>query len=231
MPTHLSRSTTASSRTAVAPRKMERAKPRPIPKFAKGDNRKLVVTKFGYDADGEGEVTIKEGDYLRIVEEIDEGWWIGETEDGKTGMFPANYVEEVELEPEPEPEPEPQPELPKRQSSAVSMIKRAPQMPQRASMPPPRPSSNTKPTSKQEPKTMEEYVAKEAVNYAVRNPKKALAAASTIAGMGARASAAAYKTHQEERKTTAGACSECGCTEFQANVFKKGSCNNCFHKH
>jgi hypothetical protein len=27
------------------------------------------------------------------------------------------------------------------------------------------------------------------------------------------------------------ACRECGCDEFRANVFKKGSCNNCFHVH
>jgi Variant SH3 domain len=26
-------------------------------------------------------------------------------------------------------------------------------------------------------------------------------------------------------------CRECGCDEFRANVFKKGSCNNCFHVH
>lgn len=26
-------------------------------------------------------------------------------------------------------------------------------------------------------------------------------------------------------------CGECGCNDFTANVFKKGHCNNCFHKH
>jgi hypothetical protein len=26
-------------------------------------------------------------------------------------------------------------------------------------------------------------------------------------------------------------CSECECHEFIENVFKKGQCNNCFHKH
>ncbi|KAI7904397.1 uncharacterized protein BX663DRAFT_504926 [Cokeromyces recurvatus] len=26
-------------------------------------------------------------------------------------------------------------------------------------------------------------------------------------------------------------CNECGCTEYAANLFKKGYCNNCFHKH
>lgn len=26
-------------------------------------------------------------------------------------------------------------------------------------------------------------------------------------------------------------CGDCGCSEFTANIFKKGHCNNCFHKH
>ncbi|KAI8997625.1 hypothetical protein BDB01DRAFT_771772 [Pilobolus umbonatus] len=26
-------------------------------------------------------------------------------------------------------------------------------------------------------------------------------------------------------------CGECGCDDFSANLFKKGQCNNCFHKH
>ncbi|KAI8059453.1 hypothetical protein BC940DRAFT_313711 [Gongronella butleri] len=28
-----------------------------------------------------------------------------------------------------------------------------------------------------------------------------------------------------------GPCHDCGCDDFTANVFKKGQCNNCFHKH
>ena len=28
-----------------------------------------------------------------------------------------------------------------------------------------------------------------------------------------------------------GPCSICGCLDFSQNVFKKGNCNNCFHKH
>lgn len=29
----------------------------------------------------------------------------------------------------------------------------------------------------------------------------------------------------------AASCSTCGCNEFKSNVFKPGSCNNCFHRH
>jgi hypothetical protein len=31
--------------------------------------------------------------------------------------------------------------------------------------------------------------------------------------------------------TSVGSCSTCGCDEFKSNVFKPGSCNNCFHRH
>lgn len=53
------------------------------------------------------------------IEKIDDGWWRGTGPDGRYGLFPANYVEEIadataaaapvatrELPPEPEPEPE-----------------------------------------------------------------------------------------------------------------------------
>jgi hypothetical protein len=26
-------------------------------------------------------------------------------------------------------------------------------------------------------------------------------------------------------------CQQCGCDDFSVNLFKKGQCNNCFHKH
>ena len=36
-----------------------------------------------------------EGDVIELVtkEHADEGWWVGKTEDGKQGAFPANHVE------------------------------------------------------------------------------------------------------------------------------------------
>ncbi|CAG8489510.1 7373_t:CDS:2 [Scutellospora calospora] len=49
-------------------------------------------------SDGEGELAIEEGDIITVLEEH-EGWWIGEIidDDGtrRSGMFPANYTEEL----------------------------------------------------------------------------------------------------------------------------------------
>jgi len=55
-------------------------------------NRKCVVL-YDFSAENDDELTIKEGEEL-IIESETEGWFTGTNKDGKTGLFPANYVEE-----------------------------------------------------------------------------------------------------------------------------------------
>eukprot|EP01121_Diplochlamys_sp_Union-15-3_P011473 TRINITY_DN3333_c0_g3_i1.p1 TRINITY_DN3333_c0_g3~~TRINITY_DN3333_c0_g3_i1.p1 ORF type:complete len:469 (-),score=109.87 TRINITY_DN3333_c0_g3_i1:130-1353(-) len=55
-------------------------------------NRKCVVL-FDFIAENGDELTIKEGEEL-IIESENEGWCTGRNKDGKTGLFPRNYVEE-----------------------------------------------------------------------------------------------------------------------------------------
>jgi len=40
---------------------------------------------------------LTEGELIEQIEELDEGWWAGVGPGGKQGMFPANYVELVEV--------------------------------------------------------------------------------------------------------------------------------------
>jgi len=40
-------------------------------------------------------MNLVEGEFITDIEEIDEGWWTGVGPGGKTGLFPANYVEVV----------------------------------------------------------------------------------------------------------------------------------------
>eukprot|EP00126_Sphaerothecum_destruens_P011472 Sdes_comp20914_c0_seq2m18252 len=47
-----------------------------------------------YEAMNEGDISLKEGDVVRILRKVNDGWWQGEL-CGKIGMFPANYVEEM----------------------------------------------------------------------------------------------------------------------------------------
>ena len=54
------------------------------------------------------EMSLLEGELVQQIEELDEGWWSGIGPGGKTGMFPANYVEIVEATPPGAAEPEPE---------------------------------------------------------------------------------------------------------------------------
>lgn len=47
----------------------------------------------------------------------------------------------------------------------------------------------------------------------------------------AAASMAAAVTNNDVSSSNIAECRECGCDDFNPNVFKKGACNNCFHKH
>lgn len=52
-------------------------------------------------ADEQNEISLREGELITQIEEIDEGWWSGTNAAGQSGLFPSNYVELVEGEPEP----------------------------------------------------------------------------------------------------------------------------------
>jgi SH3 domain len=46
---------------------------------------------YDYEKLDEDELDIKEGSILKVIEKIDDGWWMGE-QNGVTGLFPSNYV-------------------------------------------------------------------------------------------------------------------------------------------
>ena len=47
---------------------------------------------FDYDAENDDELTLKEGDIVKVLDQEEEGWWKGELK-GKIGVFPSNFVE------------------------------------------------------------------------------------------------------------------------------------------
>lgn len=51
---------------------------------------------YDYEAEEDNELTLREGDILTQVDQVDEGWWSATGPDGSVGLFPANYVELLE---------------------------------------------------------------------------------------------------------------------------------------
>ncbi|KAI9318827.1 hypothetical protein BX666DRAFT_1855230, partial [Dichotomocladium elegans] len=53
----------------------------------------FVVALYDFQAVNADELNIREGDRILVTKKDDSGWWEG-TLDGRSGIFPANYVEE-----------------------------------------------------------------------------------------------------------------------------------------
>lgn len=50
---------------------------------------------YDYDAQGDQELNLKEGDIVTVVAKEDDVWWCGQCH-GNMGMFPCTYVEPYE---------------------------------------------------------------------------------------------------------------------------------------
>jgi hypothetical protein len=51
-----------------------------------------VIALYDYDAQGDQELYLEEGDIVTVIAKEDDVWWCGQCK-GKMGMFPSNYVE------------------------------------------------------------------------------------------------------------------------------------------
>lgn len=54
---------------------------------------------FSYAPQNEDELELKIGEIIEVLGEVEEGWWEGIL-NGKTGMFPSNFIKELPEEPE-----------------------------------------------------------------------------------------------------------------------------------
>ncbi|CAB4422908.1 unnamed protein product [Rhizophagus irregularis] len=56
-----------------------------------------AIVQYSYDASEDNEMSLLEGEIIRDIIQLDEGWWRGTSADGsRSGLFPANYVEIIE---------------------------------------------------------------------------------------------------------------------------------------
>ncbi|XP_071663222.1 CD2-associated protein isoform X3 [Patagioenas fasciata] len=68
----------------------------PSKNFKKRSKKRQCKVLFEYVPQNEDELELKLGDVIDITEEVEEGWWSG-TLNGKSGLFPSNFVKELEL--------------------------------------------------------------------------------------------------------------------------------------
>uniref|UniRef100_A0A8D0FMW2 CD2-associated protein n=1 Tax=Strix occidentalis caurina TaxID=311401 RepID=A0A8D0FMW2_STROC len=68
----------------------------PSKSFKKRSKKRQCKVLFEYVPQNEDELELKLGDVIDINEEVEEGWWSG-TLNGKVGLFPSNFVKELEL--------------------------------------------------------------------------------------------------------------------------------------
>ncbi|XP_053565590.1 CD2-associated protein [Bombina bombina] len=64
--------------------------------FKKKSKKRQCKVLFQYAPQNEDELELKVGDVLDIAEEVEEGWWSG-SNGGKIGLFPSNFVKELEV--------------------------------------------------------------------------------------------------------------------------------------
>ncbi|OXB53723.1 hypothetical protein ASZ78_012234 [Callipepla squamata] len=68
----------------------------PSKSFKRKSKKRQCKVLFEYLPQNEDELELKPGDVIDISEEVEEGWWSG-TLNGKSGLFPSNFVKELEL--------------------------------------------------------------------------------------------------------------------------------------
>ncbi|CAO0790958.1 unnamed protein product [Mucor circinelloides] len=262
------------------------------------NNQRRAIYDFG--GDNADELSFSTGDLIQVIEEVDEGWWLGESTDAngfvRRGIFPVNYTELVIVSSVSSAGP-PMPARPVlSQSNSTQQYKNyIPEYPaeeeeeeqvhyteepsngyhsnaspfgdsnRSSNTTPPPTNSNSRGFSyirpSQPARTLSASTASNVMSSPASSPvpqpyKRAppppppssrtppvmsttRSSNTSMKPSGARTapSTPQQQMHQMSNDnyfdSTAATpdCGDCGCTEFTANIFKKGHCNNCFHKH
>ncbi|CAO3599156.1 unnamed protein product [Absidia cylindrospora] len=252
-------------------------------------SKKLRKAVYDFQGEADDELSFRIGDVITVIEPVDDGWWLGEVENGgpkRKGIFPVNYTEDVTISTTMTP-----PTMPSRppimasqyiqeepqEEEDLSYSRQQQQQPDThtdqspfndnppISTPPattggfsyirPNPVSRSSSTSISSFSTsgtatpssslarsttlVPNHTKPISANRTPPPPPPALSRSNTSS---ARSFSSSTRTPPPpppaSRNTLAGAetkqvvdCQDCGCDEFSANLFKKGHCNNCFHKH
>ncbi|ORY04327.1 BAR-domain-containing protein [Basidiobolus meristosporus CBS 931.73] len=204
---HLPRSNSETSEDMI-PYTYANSAPAKKPSVDRG-MKKLVRVLYDFDGGSKDELPIRKGDTITVLDEIDEGWWIGEIVDEygrRAGMFPSNYVEEVSM----------------GAPSAYGASKRAVGH-YTTTLSDPLPNQYEDPSIQGDPRRRLAPLPPEHSPF----PRNQTLAHRPPVPYSDRGNAGGNPFEAGG----ATACHECGCTDYKANVFKQSSCNNCFHIH
>ncbi|EMP25668.1 SH3 domain-containing kinase-binding protein 1 [Chelonia mydas] len=61
------------------------------------NRRRRCQVAFSYMPQNDDELELKVGDIIEVMGEVEEGWWEGIL-NGKTGMFPSNFIKELSVD-------------------------------------------------------------------------------------------------------------------------------------
>ncbi|KAI7856780.1 hypothetical protein BDC45DRAFT_502284 [Circinella umbellata] len=253
--------------------------PPPMPRRTQQASPKRRKAIYDFEGESIDELSFRTGDVITVVEEVDEGWWLGEVEHfgpKRRGIFPVNYTEDI-----------------------LGNNSRSPPMPSRPSIPPatsiqeqpdeeemyaPRMDNNDSPFGDNPAPMMGSMTSSYTPAYEqprpyssrsnsfgnISSPSPPSRVSSTYVPLDTKPLAATASTRTPPpppasrmspsvsssastrtpppppqaharalasvavdpvQQTDEPACQECGCTDFSPNVFKKGHCKTCFHKH
>ena len=60
------------------------------------NEQKFAIALYDFEGERDEDLAFFNGDTIEILEECDSGWWIGKLH-GKTGIFPYNFVQIINL--------------------------------------------------------------------------------------------------------------------------------------
>ncbi|KAI8376926.1 hypothetical protein BD560DRAFT_391149 [Blakeslea trispora] len=259
-----------SSFSEEPPRSVPPVLPRRQSQHSETPIRNQRKAAYEFDGDNTDELSFRVGDIIQVVEEVDEGWWLGEVVEPngsvRRGIFPVNYTEAVSHSAGP-----PMPARPvlASQSSNTSQhhyIQEEPEEiladnPTQETTSPFHDRSATngfsyiRPNTNQPSRTVSSSTIVSPASSPIPQHKSVASSkrppppppssrpsmnnlrsssGSNMKTIRTGPSTPQLQVTQSDNYFDAGnasSCQECGCVDYSANVFKKGHCNNCFHKH
>ena len=54
----------------------------------------IVYAAFDFEPQESGELKLRKGDKITVLDKSDSNWWKGKCADGREGMFPVPYVKD-----------------------------------------------------------------------------------------------------------------------------------------